>query len=139
MSKVEIWFIMHCIVSMSYKMLSNTYPMTDNQSYTYTWYKLFYITLFVELKSLHMFSLLINLCQSIIWKFGWGVRGRGCGRDRMVVGFSTTYAIPCLSPLTLRVRIPLRRGVLDTTLYDKLVSDFRRSVVFSGYSGFLHQ
>ena len=135
MSKVEIRFIMHCIVSMSYKMLSNTYLMTDNQSYTYTWYKLFYITLFVELKSLHMFSLLIIWCQSIIWKFGWGVRGRG--RDRRVVGFSTTYAIPCLSPLTLRVRIPLRRGVLDT--YDKLVSDFRRSVVFSGYSGFLHQ
>jgi hypothetical protein len=114
MSKVEIRFIMHCIVSMSYKMLSNTYLMTDNKSYTYTWYKLFYITLFVELKSLHMFSLLINWCQSIIWKFGWGVRGRG--RDRRVVGFSTTYAIPCLSPLTLRVRIPLRRGVLDTVL-----------------------
>jgi len=36
MSKVEIRFIMQCIVSMSYKMLSNTYLMTDNQSYTYT-------------------------------------------------------------------------------------------------------
>ena len=26
----------------------------------------------------------------------------------------------CLSPLTLYVRIPLRRGVLDTTLCDKV-------------------
>ena len=26
----------------------------------------------------------------------------------------------CLSQLTLRVRIPLRRGVLDTTLCDKI-------------------
>jgi hypothetical protein len=46
----------------------------------------------------------------------------------------------CLSPLTLWVRITLRRGVLDTTLCDKdcqWLSD--RSVVFSKYSGFLHQ
>ena len=31
-----------------------------------------------------------------------------------------TYVITCLSPLTLWVRIPLRRGVLDTTLCDKV-------------------
>jgi hypothetical protein len=36
----------------------------------------------------------------------------------MVVGFTTTYN-QCLSPLTFWVRIPLRRGVLDTTLCDK--------------------
>jgi len=29
----------------------------------------------------------------------------------------------CLSPITLWVRIPLKWGVLDTTLYDKFVSD----------------
>jgi hypothetical protein len=36
------------------------------------------------------------------------------------------------------VRIPLRRGVLDTTLCDKVSVTFGRSVVFSGYSGFLN-
>ena len=43
----------------------------------------------------------------------------------------------CLSPLTLWVRIPLRRGVLNTTLCDKVTCN--RSVVFSRYSSFLHQ
>ena len=44
------------------------------------------------------------------------------GRDRMIVLF-TTYNYPCkqcLSTLNLCVRIPLRRGVLDTTLCDKV-------------------
>jgi hypothetical protein len=46
----------------------------------------------------------------------------------------------CLSPLTLWVWIPLRQGVLDTTLRDKSLSvTYDRSVVFSWYSGFLHQ
>jgi len=43
--------------------------------------------------------------------------GRGpC--DHMVVEFTTTYEIS--QWLTLQVQIPLRRGVLDTTLYDKI-------------------
>jgi len=37
----------------------------------------------------------------------------------MVAEFITTYAI-CLSPLTLRVWIPLRRVLLDATLFDKV-------------------
>jgi hypothetical protein len=40
-----------------------------------------------------------------------------CHHDHMVVGFICNQ---CLSPLTLWVRIPLRRGVLDTTLCDKV-------------------
>ena len=46
----------------------------------------------------------------------------GCrrGRDRMVVGFITYLCTQYLSPLTLWVRTPLRRGVLDTTLCDKV-------------------
>jgi hypothetical protein len=45
-----------------------------------------------------------------------------------------------LSQLTLWVRIPLGRGVLDITLCDQVLSvTCYRSVVFSGYSGFLHQ
>jgi hypothetical protein len=38
------------------------------------------------------------------------------GRDRMVVGLYKDTQ--CLSPLKLRVRILLRQGVLDTTLYN---------------------
>ena len=40
-------------------------------------------------------------------------------RDRMVVEFKTIYLCnQCLSPLSFWVRIPLRRGVLETTLSD---------------------
>ena len=54
---------------------------------------------------------------AVISILAWnGTRG---GRDRMVVRFITTYAI-CLSPLKLWVRIPLRRGVLDTTWCDQV-------------------
>jgi hypothetical protein len=42
------------------------------------------------------------------------------GRDRMVVRFKTTKCNHCLSLLKLWVRIPLKRGVLDTTLSDKV-------------------
>ena len=48
--------------------------------------------------------------------FIWGRRGR----DRMVVGLTTAYVITYVSPLTLWIRIPLRPGVLDTTLCDKV-------------------
>jgi hypothetical protein len=41
-----------------------------------------------------------------------------CGRDRMVVGFTTTYATSVYHHLW--VRIPLRPGVLDTTVCDKV-------------------
>ena len=44
----------------------------------------------------------------------------------------------CLLPLTLWVRIPLRRGVLDTTLCDE-VCQWLAAVAFSRYSDFLHQ
>ena len=39
------------------------------------------------------------------------------GHGRIVVGFTTTYAI---GAYRYQVQIPLRRGVLDTTLCDKL-------------------
>jgi len=42
------------------------------------------------------------------------------GRDRMVVGLITKYAISAYRKLTLWVRIPLRRSVLNTTLCDKV-------------------
>jgi len=52
-------------------------------------------------------------------------------RDGMVVGFITTYAIQCLSPLTLWVRIPLRGGVLDIALCDKVYHYFTTDRWFS--------
>ena len=47
----------------------------------------------------------------------------------------------CLSPLTLWVPTPLRWGVIDTTLCDKVCQWLAtgQHFVFSGYSGFLHQ
>ena len=45
----------------------------------------------------------------------------------MIIEFINNYLCnQCLSPLTLWVRILLRRGVLDTTLCDKFVSDLRQ-------------
>ena len=49
----------------------------------------------------------------------------------MVVGFTTTYAIQCLSPLTFWVQIPLKRDVLNTTLFDKVCQWLATSQWFS--------
>ena len=77
-----------------------------------------------------MIFFLLKLFRHDHWMHGfltkivmlWGLyiltRGR---RDLMVVGFTTNYLWnQYLSPLKLWVRTPLRRGVLDTTLYDKV-------------------
>ena len=43
----------------------------------------------------------------------------------IIVGFIITYRWnQCISPQTMRVWIPLRRGVLGTTLYDKVCQWF---------------
>ena len=61
-------------------------------------------------------------------------RGGSRGRDRMVVGFTTTCAI------SGEFESRSWRDVLNTTVCDKVLSvTCDRSVVFSGYSGFLHQ
>jgi hypothetical protein len=60
--------------------------------------------------------------------------GDSRGRDRMVVGFTTTYAI-CISPLTLCVEIPHRRSARNTPLptltifyvYNKASAAYKRS------------
>ena len=45
---------------------------------------------------------------------------RDCrGRVGILVNFHNYRSNQCLSPLTFWVRIPVRRGVLDTTLWDK--------------------
>jgi hypothetical protein len=50
--------------------------------------------------------------------FSWFIKGCG-GCDLMVVGFTTTYAIN-VSPLKLEFESSSWRGVLDTTLCDKV-------------------
>jgi hypothetical protein len=46
--------------------------------------------------------------------------GEGRSRDDMAVGFISYLCTQYLSPLTLCVRTPLSRAVLDTTLCDKV-------------------
>ena len=43
------------------------------------------------------------------------------GRDRMVVGFTTIYAISAYHHYSCELKSISRRGVLDTTLCDKFV------------------
>jgi hypothetical protein len=59
----------------------------------------------------------------------WGCRGR------MVVGFTTTYAISDNTQVVSSNPV----HVLDTTLCGKVCLTYGRSVVFSEYSGFLNQ
>ena len=61
-------------------------------------------------------------------------------RDRMVVGFTTAYAISDHHYQSCEFEPCSWRGALDTTLCDKSLSvTCGKSVVFSRYSGFLHQ
>jgi hypothetical protein len=59
----------------------------------------------------------------------WGCRGH----DRMVVGFTTSYAISAHYHYHCEFESSSWRSVLDTTLCDKFVSGLRQ------VSGFLHQ
>ena len=62
-----------------------------------------------------------------------------CHRDHMLVGFSTTCAISAYHHLSCEFKPCSWWGVLDTTLCEKVCQWRDRPVVFSGYSGFLHQ
>ena len=59
-----------------------------------------------------------------------------CGRGRMVVSFTTIYAISAYHHKCYDLEPRAWRDVLDTALCDKVCD---RSVVFPMYSGFLHQ
>ena len=61
------------------------------------------------------------------------------GRDRMVVGFTTTYAISAYHYYSCECEPRSWRDALDTTLCDKVFSDLQQVSGFSGYSSFLHQ
>ena len=62
-----------------------------------------------------------------LFKTCWGCRTR----DRMVVGFTTTCAISAHHRLNCEFEPCSWRGILNTTLCDKVVSDLRQ------VSGFL--
>ena len=57
-----------------------------------------------------------------------GCHGHGHGHGRMVIDFTTTYN-QYLSLLNLLVRIPLRQGVLNTTLCDQVCHGLRHNVI----------
>jgi hypothetical protein len=62
------------------------------------------------------------------------------GFDRMVVGFTTTCAISAYQLYSCEFEPRSWRGVLDTTLCDKVCHvTCDRTVVFSRYCGFLRQ
>jgi hypothetical protein len=52
-------------------------------------------------------------------------KGGHHGRDRMVVGFTTTCAISAYHHLSCACEPRSHQGVLDTTLYDQVVSDLQ--------------
>jgi len=62
---------------------------------------------------------------SWLWSYGSWIYNYLCNR--------------CISPLPLWVGIPLGWGVVDITLCDQVCQWHDRSVVFSRYSGFIHQ
>ena len=91
----------------------------------------------------HHFNRAKNTCVSakILEKIGKEGNVGYVGHDRMVVGFTTTYAMSVLLVTTKIASLnPAHREVfwlLDMTLYNKVLSvACSRSVVFSGYSGF---
>ena len=91
--------------------------------------------------------LYLNLCSRLFIFFNMASKTEGLYQycDRFPLSWSWSHGSwictylcnQCLSLLTLRVRIPLRRGVLDTTLCDKVC--LWLAVVFFEYAGYLHQ
>ena len=61
----------------------------------------------------------VNIILSHFWNYIYILRNCRC-RDRMGRSIDNYLCNQCLSPLTLLVQIPLRRGVLDTTLCDEV-------------------
>jgi len=72
-----------------------------------------YISKFVDTRNvflcnlIHVYEIIIFFDETIVFRGITLKSFRGLrGRDRMVVGFTSTYANQCLSPLTLWVRTP---------------------------------
>ena len=77
-------------------------------------------------------DMVCNICLCICWQGHHG-------HDRMVVWFTITYTI-CLSCLMLWVQIPLMaRCIQYIIMWYSLSVTCSISMIFSGFSGFLHQ
>jgi len=83
--------------------------------------------------NIHLFELLVLLWHDIYWKIAqFGVKQQSLtlvlqyiweaedNRPNLFIIFFYVIFNSCLSPLTLWVWTPLKRGVLDTTLCDKV-------------------
>ena len=77
-------------------------------------------------------SMMVSVLTSCV------VRGRR-GRDRMVVGFTTTYAICAFHHWYCEFEPRSWRGVLNTTLWNQVRQGLATCQWFSPGSGFLHQ
>ena len=67
------------------------------------------------------FILLTDICNSFIkWDFLYDSDRDRHGRDRIVVGFTTTYAISAYHHERCEIESCLWRAVLDTALCDKI-------------------
>jgi hypothetical protein len=85
---------------------------------------------------MHIYVSIMPFFQQLFLDFWTVPRGSG-GRDYMAVGFIT---IPIQSmPITTNVVSSTGEVYCIQHYMIKFVSDFCRSVVFSGYSHFLHQ
>ena len=78
---------------------------------------------------------MIGSITNLIWKYK-NIMGRR-GRDRMVVGFTTTYAISARYHSCCEFEYRSGRGVQHYVI--KFVSDLRQVGGFHRPSGFLHQ
>jgi hypothetical protein len=73
-------------------------------------------------------SNLSDICWTFVGHFG---RNMSDLRVWSLIHLECTVCIQCISPLTLWVIIPLRRGVLDTPLCDKVCQWLAASLWFS--------
>ena len=73
-------------------------------------------------KSMAIYTWLLSVFTNISARFN-----KKCGRDRMVVGFTTTYAFCAYHYYSCEFESRSWRGVLDTTLRDKVFSGLRQS------------
>ena len=121
-SLIECWVIINCqkigldIMADLQYIYQWSVAVFNILSMMYNIYKKLYIYIYI----CH-----ISICFIKMTFCMWGSRGRD--RNHMVV------CNRCLSPLTLWVRIPLKRGLFDTTLCDKVcqsLSGFLRVLRF---------
>ena len=86
-------------------------------------------------KNKHFNSIQFSINTFTLHILYYTMRGFG-GHDRMVIGFTTTYAISAYHHWCCEFESRSGQGVQHYVI--KFVSDLR-SVVFSGFSGSLHQ